>query len=101
MNDVLFHRCSPDFTVLDWAHRERSVVPRLRQGRDPVNVTKVRDGEGAMPHYNFLCRACEKKFSKVLTLAEYEKGGVVCPHCKGNDVQQRWATFYAVTSKKS
>jgi len=23
---------------LDWGHRERSVVRRLRQGRDPVNV---------------------------------------------------------------
>jgi DNA-directed RNA polymerase subunit RPC12/RpoP len=52
-------------------------------------------------HYNFFCRACKKGFSKVLTLAEYEKGGIVCPHCKSKDVEQRWAAFYAVTSKKS
>jgi len=36
---MLFHRCSPDFAILDWAHRERSIVPRLRQERDPVNVS--------------------------------------------------------------
>ncbi len=54
-----------------------------------------------MPHYNFLCRACKKEFSKVLTLAGYGKGGIVCPHCKSKDVEQRWAAFYAVTSKKS
>jgi putative FmdB family regulatory protein len=35
-----------------------------------------------MPHYNFLCRACKKEFSKILTLSEQEKGKIVCPHCK-------------------
>ncbi len=35
------------------------------------------------------------------TISEYEKGGVVCPHCRSKDVEQRWAAFYAVTSKKS
>ena len=54
-----------------------------------------------MPQYNILCRACKKEFSKVLTLAEYEKGGIVCPYCKSKDTEQRWAAFYAVTSKKS
>ena len=54
-----------------------------------------------MPHYNFFCRACKKEFSKIMTLAEYEKGKIVCPHCKSKDVEQRWTAFYAVTSKKS
>lgn len=54
-----------------------------------------------MPHYNFLCEGCHKEFSKVLTLAEYEKGAVTCPHCRSKKVEQRWAAFYAVTSKKS
>lgn len=54
-----------------------------------------------MPEYSFYCQACEKLFSKVLTLAEYEKGGVTCPHCGSTKVEQRWAAFYAVTSKKS
>jgi putative FmdB family regulatory protein len=66
-----------------------------------LSAIRVRDGEEAMPHYSFFCRACKKEFSKVLTLAEYEKGGTVCPHCKSKDVEQRWAAFYAVTSKKS
>ena len=54
-----------------------------------------------MPQYNFLCRACKKDFSKILTLAEYEKGKIVCPHCGNKNVEQRWAAFFAVTSKKS
>ncbi len=54
-----------------------------------------------MPQYCFFCRACKKEFSKVLTLAQYEKGGVVCPHCQSKDLEQRWAAFFAVTSKKS
>ena len=43
-----------------------------------------------MPQYNFLCRACKKGFSKILTLAEYEKGKIVCPHCGNKNVEQRW-----------
>ncbi len=54
-----------------------------------------------MPQYQFFCKACQKEFSVILTLAEYEKGGVKCPKCGGNKVEQRWAAFYAVTSKKS
>jgi len=54
-----------------------------------------------MAQYNFLCRACEKEFSKILTISEHEKGGIICPHCKSKDIGRRWAAFYAVTSKKS
>ena len=54
-----------------------------------------------MPQYNFLCRSCNKEFSKILTISEHEKGPIVCPHCNSKDVEQRWAAFYAVTSKKS
>jgi putative FmdB family regulatory protein len=65
------------------------------------SAIRVRDGEGAMPHYNFFCLACKKAFSKILTISEYEKGGIACPHCKSKNIEQRWAAFYAVTSKKS
>jgi putative FmdB family regulatory protein len=41
-----------------------------------------------MPQYNFLCRACKREFSKILTIAEHEKGGIACPHCKSKDVEQ-------------
>ncbi len=54
-----------------------------------------------MPQYEFLCQACQKTFSVVLTLAEFEKGGLKCPYCKSTKVEQKWAAFYAVTSKKS
>lgn len=54
-----------------------------------------------MPQYSYLCKACKKSFSKVLTLAEYEKGGITCPNCGSAKVEQSWAAFYAVTSKKS
>ena len=54
-----------------------------------------------MPQYNFLCRACKKEFSQILTISEHEKGGTFCPHCKSKDLEQRWAAFFAVTSKKS
>ena len=74
---------------------------RWQKARLGFSATMVRDGEGAMPQYNFLCRTCKKEFSKVLTLSEHEKGGIVCPACKSKDVEQRWAAFFAVTSKKT
>lgn len=54
-----------------------------------------------MPQYNFFCKVCQKPFTKTLSLAEYEKGKIACPACNSKDVEQRWAAFYAVTSKKS
>jgi putative FmdB family regulatory protein len=54
-----------------------------------------------MPQYEYLCKSCEKKFSTVLTIAEYEKSKVKCPKCGGTKVEQQWAAFFATTSKKS
>ncbi len=54
-----------------------------------------------MPQYQFYCPACRKEFSLVLTLAEFEKRGGKCPKCGSKKLEQRWAAFYAVTSKKS
>jgi putative FmdB family regulatory protein len=54
-----------------------------------------------MPHYEFFCHACKKTFSKVLTLAEYEEGEVICPDCGSQEVEQSWSAFSAITSKKS
>jgi len=36
-----------------------------------------------------------------MTLAEYQKGGVACPSCKSKKVEQKPATFFAVSAKKS
>ena len=54
-----------------------------------------------MPHYVFLCKKCNKEFTRILPISELEKGGIKCPHCGGEKVQQRVAAFSAVTSKKS
>jgi putative FmdB family regulatory protein len=54
-----------------------------------------------MPHYEFSCHNCKKNFSKVLTLALYEKDKVICPHCGSKRVEQSWSAFSAITSKKS
>jgi putative FmdB family regulatory protein len=54
-----------------------------------------------MPSYEYICKQCNKTFSRILTLAEYEKGGVTCPLCKSKKVEQKAAAFFAVTAKKS
>ena len=56
-----------------------------------------------MPEYEFICRDCKQAFSKILTLAEYEKdkAAMPCPHCASTKTERRWTPFFAVTSKKS
>jgi putative FmdB family regulatory protein len=54
-----------------------------------------------MPQYEYLCRACNKKFSIIRTIAEHEKDNAKCPKCGSHKVEQQWAAFYATTSKKS
>ena len=54
-----------------------------------------------MPRYEFFCEDCQKSFEVILTLAEYEKGGVACPGCGASHVHQDVTEFFAVTSKKS
>jgi putative FmdB family regulatory protein len=54
-----------------------------------------------MPTYEYVCKACKKTFTTIMTLAEYEKGQAACPKCKSKKVEQKAAAFYAVTSKKS
>lgn len=54
-----------------------------------------------MPQYEYECLACKKKFTATMTLAEHEKGKVKCPKCGSSRVEQLWAAFTAVTSKKS
>ena len=61
----------------------------------------ARTEEGAVPHYEYLCSACGKKFSIVLTIADHEKGQVKCPKYGSTKIEQQWAAFYATTSKKS
>ena len=58
-------------------------------------------GEVCMPHYEFVCNACQKTFLKTLTIAEHDAEKTACPHCGSHEIQQRWSAFSAITSKKS
>lgn len=52
-----------------------------------------------MPHDEFFCHTCNRPFSKTLTPTEYEQAKVVCQHCGGEEVEQRW--FYAVATTQA
>jgi putative FmdB family regulatory protein len=54
-----------------------------------------------MPHYVFCCEQCKKEFTKMLHIADMEKGHIKCPDCGSEKNHQQVATFSAVTSKKS
>jgi putative FmdB family regulatory protein len=41
-----------------------------------------------VPRYEYLCSACRKKFSGILTLAGHEKGQVKCPKCGSTKIEQ-------------
>lgn len=54
-----------------------------------------------MPSYQYLCKECNKSFTVTLTIAEHDERRVTCPKCKSKKVEQKYAAFFAVTSKKS
>ncbi len=56
---------------------------------------------GNMPRHEYFCHACKKPFSKTLTPAEYEEGGVVCPHCGSEEVEEPRSAFYPISPKKT
>jgi putative FmdB family regulatory protein len=54
-------------------------------------------GEETMPHYEYVCQACSKRFSLVLTVGEHDQGKIKCPKCGSTKIEQQWAAFYATT----
>lgn len=54
-----------------------------------------------MPLYEFYCRDCQKTFEREEPISEHGKTPVTCPSCKSANVERRWTSVYAVTSKKS
>jgi putative FmdB family regulatory protein len=54
-----------------------------------------------MPTYDFKCEKCNKKFSLILSISEYDKTKFRCPKCKSTRVKQQISSFQTVTSKKS
>jgi putative FmdB family regulatory protein len=64
----------------------------------PLDLLKRRC---VMPTYEFLCEKCQKTFTVIISISEYEKKDYQCPQCKNKDVKQQISSFQAVTSKKS
>ncbi|MHB8654410.1 MAG: FmdB family zinc ribbon protein [Terriglobia bacterium] len=54
-----------------------------------------------MPTYDFVCHACKKTFTRLMSHAEIEKNNVICPHCKSNKTEQKPTAFFARSAKKS
>jgi putative FmdB family regulatory protein len=54
-----------------------------------------------MPTYDFKCEKCNKPFTLVLKLVEYEKKKFQCPKCKSKKVVQQITSFQTITSNKS
>lgn len=54
-----------------------------------------------MPLYEFYCRDCQKSFEVHESMTEHGKTPVKCPGCGSANVERRWTSVYAVTSKKS
>jgi putative FmdB family regulatory protein len=67
----------------------------LPDPRSRILTTTLYGREADMPHYEFFCHACKQTFSKVLTLAEYEQGEIICTQCGSTDVEQSWSAFHA------
>ena len=58
-------------------------------------------GEEAMPTYEYQCLNCQKVFTLIMSISEYEKGKVKCPKCGKGRVKQQITEFMVQTSRKS
>jgi putative FmdB family regulatory protein len=54
-----------------------------------------------MPIYEYRCRDCDIEFEHVSSISEHDERVPLCPRCKGENVQQVPASFFAQTSRKS
>ncbi len=54
-----------------------------------------------MPTYEFMCQKCEKPFTLVMSISDYEKKKVQCPKCESKRVKQQITSFQTKTSRKS
>ena len=53
-----------------------------------------------MPTYDFYCKNCDKYFSVIISISDYEKKKFNCPKCQGKELKQQITSFQTVTSKK-
>lgn len=72
---------------------------------DPWRATdercNVTEGMCTMPTYEFGCLDCGREFTLVLSLSEYERRDVSCPHCKSKRIERLVTTCEVITSRKS
>ena len=54
-----------------------------------------------MPTYDFICEKCNKEFTLILTISEYENKKIRCPKCISVRVKQQLTPFQVVTTRKS
>lgn len=54
-----------------------------------------------MPVYEFFCRKCGHAFEVTSLRFGYDITQITCPKCDSHDVERRWTSVYAITSKKS
>jgi putative FmdB family regulatory protein len=54
-----------------------------------------------MPTYEFGCLDCGREFTLVLSLNEYERRYVSCPHCMSKRIERLVTTCEVITSRKS
>jgi len=54
-----------------------------------------------MPTYEFVCEKCDKPFTLIMKISEYEKKSFQCPECNSRDVKQQITSFQTITSSKS
>lgn len=51
--------------------------------------------------YEYQCRKCQEVFSVQMSLAEHDRGDLICPRCQSRDVDQRMTGFFAQTPRKT
>jgi putative FmdB family regulatory protein len=54
-----------------------------------------------MATYEYICRACTHRFSRMESLSEHGRVRVSCPECRSAKVDRVFTPFYAKTIRKS
>jgi putative FmdB family regulatory protein len=54
-----------------------------------------------MPVYTYRCSSCGTSFERVESMSRHGSEQPICPHCHGNDVEQRFTSVSVKTAKKS
>ena len=54
-----------------------------------------------MPIYDFKCSRCKKRFTRIMSIADFETKKLKCLKCGSSKVDQLMTGFLTITSKKS